>query len=61
MLGAIIGDLAGSIDEYSEFKDSLNSVLFKLSLTYIIKYTLMKLFCPKPGYFQCYSRLICKN
>lgn len=24
MLGAIIGDLAGSIDEYSEFKDSLN-------------------------------------
>lgn len=27
MLGAIIGDLAGSIDEYQEFKDSLNKRL----------------------------------
>lgn len=27
MLGAIIGDLAGSIDEYSEFKDSLKKTI----------------------------------
>ena len=27
MLGAIIGDLAGSIDEYQEFKDSLNKII----------------------------------
>lgn len=27
MLGAIIGDLVGSLDEYSEFKDSLNKTI----------------------------------
>lgn len=27
MLGAIIGDLAGSVDEYQEFKDSLNKTI----------------------------------
>ena len=27
MLGAIIGDLAGSLDEYQEFKDSLNKTI----------------------------------
>ena len=27
MLGAIIGDIAGSLDEYQEFKDSLNKTI----------------------------------